>query len=150
MLEALSSLPQLVQAITLWQLVAVMLGLAIGILIGAMPGVGPLLAVVMAIPFTARMDPVSSMALLIGIYQGGSYGGAISATVVGIPGTPMAAATLLDARPMALAGRASEAVTLSTIGSSVGSTLSGFALLLIAPALAAIAIRFGPAEMFGF
>ncbi len=90
------------------------------------------------------------MALLIGIYQGGSYGGAISATVVGIPGTPMAAATLLDARPMALSGRASEAVTLSTIGSSVGSMVSGFALILIAPALAAIAIRFGPAEMFGF
>ena len=31
--------------------------------------------------------------------QGGSYGGALAATIIGIPGTPMAAATLLDAHP---------------------------------------------------
>ena len=31
------------------------------------------------------------LALLIGIYQGGSYAGAMSATAIGIPGTPAAA-----------------------------------------------------------
>jgi putative tricarboxylic transport membrane protein len=132
------------------QVLALFIGIALGIIIGAMPGVGPLLGVVMAIPFTFYMEPVASMALLLGIYQGGSYGGALSATVIGIPGTPMAAATLLDARPMALRGQASYAVTLSTIASSFGGVFSALVLIAVAPALAAIAIRFGPAETAAF
>lgn len=133
-----------------WQLFFLALGISIGVIIGALPGVGPLLGVVMAIPFTFYMDPVSSMALLMGIYQGGSYGGALSAVVIGIPGTPMAAATMLDARPMALRGDASLAVTLSTIASSFGGVASALILIAVAPALAAIAIKFGPAETAAF
>lgn len=132
------------------QLLFLIVGLAIGIVVGALPGVGPLLGVIMAIPFTFYADPVTAMALLIGIYQGGSYGGAVAATMIGIPGTPMAAATMLDARPMALAGRASEAVTLSTIGSTVGGVISAIVLIAVAPQLAAIALRFGPAETAAF
>ena len=128
------------------QILSLITGLSVGIVVGALPGVGPLLGVVMAIPFTFYMDPVTAMALLIGIYQGASYGGALSATVIGIPGTPMAAATMLDGHPMALAGRASEAVTLATIGSTFGGVVSGIVLILIAPELASIALRFGPAE----
>lgn len=136
----------IISAIGIEQFLALLVGLSVGIVVGALPGVGPLLGVVMAIPFTFYMDPVSSMALLLGIYQGSSYGGALSATVIGIPGTPMAAATMLDGYPMALAGRASEALTLSTIGSCVGGVASGVLLILIAPELAAIALKFGPAE----
>jgi putative tricarboxylic transport membrane protein len=132
------------------QLLFLIVGLAIGIIVGALPGVGPLLGVIMAIPFTFYADPVTAMALLIGIYQGGSYGGAVAATMIGIPGTPMAAATMLDARPMALAGRASEAVTLSTIGSTFGGVVSAIVLMAVAPQLASIALRFGPAETAAF
>ncbi|MDA8584821.1 tripartite tricarboxylate transporter permease [Rhodobacteraceae bacterium] len=131
-------------------LLSLIVGLSIGIIVGALPGVGPLLGVIMAIPFTFYAEPVTAMALLIGIYQGGSYGGAVAATMIGIPGTPMAAATMLDARPMALAGRASEAVTLSTIGSAFGGVISALVLIAVAPELAAIALRFGPAETAAF
>ena len=130
------------------QVGALLIGLILGIIVGVLPGLGPLLGVTLAIPFTFHMDPVSSIALLIGFYQGGSYGGAVTATVLGIPGTPIAAATLLDAHPMALAGRASEAVTLATLASWVGGLIGGTVLLFTAPALAKIAIRFGPAETF--
>ena len=132
------------------ELLFLVIGLAVGIIVGALPGVGPLLGVIMAIPFTFYAEPVTAMALLIGIYQGGSYGGAVAATMIGIPGTPMAAATLLDARPMALSGRASEAVTLSTIGSTVGGVISAIVLFAVAPQLAAVALRFGPAETAAF
>jgi len=132
------------------ELLFLIVGLSVGILVGSLPGVGPLLAVIMAIPFTFYADPVPAMALLIGIYQGGSYGGAVAATMIGIPGTPMAAATMLDARPMALSGRASEAVTLSTIGSTFGGVVSALVLIAVAPQLAAIALRFGPAETAAF
>jgi len=140
------TLAGLIGLIEFRQVFSLITGLSVGIIVGALPGVGPLLGVVMAIPFTFYMDPVTAMALLIGIYQGASYGGALSATVIGIPGTPMAAATMLDGHPMALAGRASEAVTLATIGSAIGGVVSGVVLILLAPELASIALRFGPAE----
>lgn len=130
------------------QMLALVIGLVLGIVIGVLPGLGPLMGVVLAIPFTFYLQPVSGMALLLGIYQGGSYGGAISATVLGIPGTPMAASTLLDAHPMAQQGRASEAVSLATVASSFGGVAGGFILLVAAPPLAMIAMRFGPAETF--
>lgn len=142
-ISVLANLPALFVSV---QMLTLLIGVSVGIVIGALPGVGPLLGVVMAIPFTFHMDPISAMALLIGIYQGGSFGGALSAVVIGIPGTPMAAATMLDARPMALNGKASYAVTLSTIASSLGGVFSALVLISVAPMLAAIAIRFGPAE----
>ena len=145
--QTLASFPSLLSGI---QLMFLVVGIAAGVVIGALPGVGPLLGVVMAIPFTFYMDPVSSMALLMGLYQGGSYGGALSATVIGIPGTPMAAATLLDAHPMALRGKASYAVTLATLASCIGGVISGLVLIAVAPALAAFAIKFGPAEAAAF
>ncbi|MEM7461338.1 MAG: tripartite tricarboxylate transporter permease [Pseudomonadota bacterium] len=150
MLEIFDTLLQLTEFVTISQLLLLVVGLAVGIIVGALPGVGPLLGVVMAIPVTFYMEPVGAMALLMGIYQGGSYGGALSATIVGIPGTPMAAATLLDARPMALGGRVSYAVTLATVASSVGGIISALVLIAVAPALAAIAVKFGPAETAAF
>jgi len=128
--------------------IAVLIGLVIGVVFGILPGLGPLLGVTLAIPFTFNMDPVTGVALLMGIYQGGSFGGAVTAILLGIPGTPIAAATLLDGRPMALAGRSSEAVTLATCASWFGGIVSGIALLIFAPVLAEFALSFGPAEIF--
>lgn len=146
--ELVTVFADLGQLVSLDALLMLITGLVLGVLIGVLPGMGPLLGVVLVIPFTFYIPPVPSMALLLGIYQGGSYGGAITATILGIPGTPMAAATLLDAHPMARAGRASEAVTLATLASAVGGLVSAIALIVMAPALAAIAMRFGPAEIF--
>ncbi len=146
MSDFLQIIEGLVATIQLAPLVAILLGLSLGILIGVLPGMGPLLGVVLAIPFTFYMDPVPAIALLLGIYQGGNYGGAITATVLGIPGTPMAAATLLDAYPMALRGLASEAVTLAAVASFFGTVFSAILLILISKTLARIAIGFGPAE----
>ena len=136
------------QTLGITQFIALFLGLSVGIFIGVLPGLGPLLGVVLAIPFTFSLDPISSMALLLGIYQGGSYGGAITAALLGIPGTPMAAITLLDTRPMTLKGHASQAVTLATVASSVGGVIGGLVLIFVSPLIASIALNFGPSEIF--
>ena len=146
MFEFLHIIGDLIGAVQLASVVAMLIGLSMGILIGVLPGMGPLLGAVLAIPFTFYMDPVPAIALLLGIYQGGNYGGAITATVLGIPGTPMSAATLLDAYPMANRGLASEAVTLAAVASFFGTVFSGIVLILISKTLAKIAIGFGPAE----
>lgn len=147
-MELLSILAEMATALQPAPLLALVAGLAFGITIGVLPGMGPLLGVVLAIPFTFYMDPVSSLALLIGIYQGGNYGGAVSATILGIPGTPMAAATLLDAYPMAARGDTSRAISLALVASVFGSIASAIVLIMVAPALAEFALRFGPSETF--
>ena len=93
MAEIAALLGELGGLVGLAQVSALLIGLILGIIVGVLPGLGPLLGVTLAIPFTFHMDPVSSIALLIGFYQGGSYGGAVTATVLVFPARPFAAAT---------------------------------------------------------
>lgn len=88
------------------------------------------------------------MGALIAIFVGGSCGGAVSAIVLRIPGTPIAAATLLDGYPMAQSGRAGEAIGLAISASAVGGIIGGIILIALAPVLADFALRFGPPEYF--
>ena len=67
-----------------------------GVLLGAIPGMTATMGVALLIPFSFGMDLIPSIGLLLGIYCGGMYGGSISAILIHDPGTPAAAATLLD------------------------------------------------------
>jgi putative tricarboxylic transport membrane protein len=75
-------------------------------------------------------------------------GGAVSAILLGIPGTPSAAATVFDGYPMALKGEASLALGASVIASAFGGLFSLLVMMLLLEQVAAVAIRFGPAEIF--
>lgn len=70
-----------------------------GVLLGAIPGMTATMGVALLIPFSFGMDLIPSIGLLLGIYCGGMYGGSISAILIHAPGTPAAAATLLDGYP---------------------------------------------------
>lgn len=67
-----------------------------GVLLGAISGMTATMGVALLIPFSFGMDLIPSIGLLLGIYCGGMYGGSISAILIHAPGTPAAAATLLD------------------------------------------------------
>ncbi|MEM7565448.1 MAG: tripartite tricarboxylate transporter permease, partial [Pseudomonadota bacterium] len=80
------------------------------------------------------------------IFVGGSCGGSISAILLRIPGTPLAAATLFDGYPMAKKGRASDAIGIAISASAIGGLFGGVVLILLAPALAQFASNFAPPE----
>ncbi len=124
------------------------LGCLLGIVIGVLPGLGPLMGIILLTPLAFHLPPVEAMGLLIAVYVGGSCGGAISAILVRIPGTPLAAATLLDGHPMHLKGKSREAVGLAISASAMGGLIGGLFLVFLAPLLAAVALRFGPPEYF--
>lgn len=130
------------------QILMTSLGVFFGIVLGVLPGVGPLLGVIILTPVAFYLEPVSGMGLLIGIFVGGSCGGAISAILLRIPGTPIAAATLFDGYPMAQKGMAPEAVGLAISASSIGGFLGGVILVLFCPLLAKVAMNFTPPELF--
>ena len=124
------------------------IGTAVGIVIGALPGLTSTMGVALAVPLTYGMAPASGFAMLCGIYCGSVYGGAITAILINTPGTPAGAATTLDGYPMAQKGRAVEALGIAVISSFIGGLFSVVVLSFCAPALARVALSFGPAEYF--
>jgi len=125
-------------------------GCLIGTVVGALPGLGPVNGVAILIPlaFSLRLEAGAALILLACVYYGCMYGGRISSIMLNIPGDEPAMMTCLDGYPMAQAGRASDALALSAISSFVGAMLATLGLVLFAPLLVQVAIRFGPAEYF--
>ncbi len=124
------------------------LGTSIGIVFGAIPGLTATMAIALFLPFTFGMDPVLAFALLLGLYVGGVYGGSITAILINTPGTPGAAATAVEGYPLARQGKALDALSLATVSSFIGGMLSCGVLIVMAPQLARVALRFGPPEYF--
>ncbi|WP_180901257.1 tripartite tricarboxylate transporter permease [Martelella soudanensis] len=122
------------------------LGVFFGLIIGALPGLGPLMGIILMLPLAITLPPVAAMGFLIAIFVGGSCGGSVSAVMLGIPGTPLSAATLFDGRPMAQKGRAADAIGIAISASALGGMLGGLVLIFFAPKLAGVASRFAPPE----
>ena len=123
-----------------------LLGVLFGLLVGALPGLGPLMGIILLLPVAIGLPPIAAMGLLIAIFVGGSCGGSISAILLRIPGTPLAAATLFDGYPMAQKGRAADAIGIAISASALGGLFGGLVLILAAPVLADFASGFAPPE----
>ena len=133
-------------AMSLKALLLVLVGTLLGVFIGAIPGLGPLMGIILLLHVVITLTPVEGVGLLIDIFVGGSCGGAISAILLGIPGTPLAAATLLDGYPMAKKGKHSEAVGLAFTASALGGLIAGIFLIFFTPIIAYFANKFAPPE----
>ncbi len=137
-------------ALSPYTLMLAVVGCFIGTIIGALPGLGPSNGVAILIPitFTLGLDATSALVLMTSVYYGAMYGGRISSILLNIPGDEPALMTTLDGYPMARQGKAGNALVLSGVASFVGAFLATIGLLLLAPLLAKVAYKFGPAEYF--
>ena len=89
------------------------------------------------------------MIMLAGIFYGAQYGGSITSILVNIPGDASAAVTCIDGHAMAVRGRAGAgAVDRRRSASFAGGCFSTLVIMLLAPALTEVALKFGPAEYF--
>jgi putative tricarboxylic transport membrane protein len=124
------------------------LGVLIGTLIGVLPGLGPVGAMSILLPITFGISPVTAIIMLSGIYYGAQYGGSTTSILVGIPGEAASVVTMLDGHKMALQGRAGPALGIAAFGSFIAGTIGIIGLMLLAPPLAKVALKFGPPEYF--
>src|SRR5690606_13776354 len=76
------------------------------------------------------------------------YGGSIPAILIGTPGTPEAAATILDGYAMGRKGVSGRALTYATVGFFIGGIFSCIVLIFLAPQLASFGLNFGAPEYF--
>lgn len=124
------------------------MGVLIGTLVGVLPGLGPVAAMSLLLPTTFHLSPVSAVIMLSGIYYGAMYGGSTTSILVNIPGEAASVVTCLDGYQMARKGRAGAALGIAAFGSFIAGTLSILGLMLLAPMLAEVALKFGPPEYF--
>ncbi|MEY8841837.1 tripartite tricarboxylate transporter permease [Cribrihabitans sp. XS_ASV171] len=130
-------------------LLFVLAGVVLGQFVGAVPGIGPVMAMAIAIPFTFGMDPLAGIGFLVGVNKGGLVGGAIPAVLLNTPGTPDAAATALDGYPLAKQGKPLKATKMALFSSVTGDTFSDIVLITVSAPLAVFALRMGPVEVLG-
>src|SRR3989442_421186 len=124
------------------------LGSFIGTAIGVLPGIGPPATIALLLPITYGIPATSAVILLAGIFYGAMYGGSTTSILLNIPGEAASVVTCLDWYQMARQGRAGAALAISAFGSFIAGTLSVVGLMLLAPPLAAFALKFGPPENF--
>lgn len=125
-----------------------LVGVTLGMLVGVLPGIGPLAALSMLFPFTFHLDATQALIMLAGIWYGTAYGSSTAAILLNVPGEASSAVTSLDGYPMARQGRAGVALFVAALASLVGGSIGIVVLMAFAPAIADIAIAFGPTEYF--
>ncbi len=135
-------------AMTLPNIMYMLIGITLGVLIGVLPGLGGANGIAILLPLTFSMDPTSAIIMLSCIYWGALFGGAITSILFNIPGEPWSVATTFDGYPMAQQGKAAQALTAAFTSSFIGAFFAVALITFLAPVLAKFALNFGPAEYF--
>ena len=132
-------------ALTPVNLLYCFVGVLLGTLVGVLPGIGPTATIAMLLPITFSFEPVTALIMLAGIYYGAQYGGSTTAILINLPGESSSAVTAIDGYQMARKGQAGPALATAALGSFFAGTVATFVLVLFAPPLARVALKFGAA-----
>ena len=127
-------------------ILAIVCGALLGVSIGSIPGLEPAGVIAILLPLTFTLEPLPGVTLLLGVYGGAWYGGAIPAILMNTPGTPVAVLTTYDGYPMTQRGEGKRALSIAYSSSFVGGIISVLSLVLLAPVLSKVANYFGSAE----
>lgn len=131
-------------------LVYVAIGTFAGIYVGAIPGLSVTMAASLLISMTYTWQVDNALALMMGVWVGGVYGGSRAAILLNIPGAPAAVATTFDGYPLAQKGEAGKAIAVSTIMSVLGGMIGLAIMLVAAPSISAVAVKFSPKDYLLF
>jgi len=121
-------------------------GVLLGTVLGVLPGIGPVAGIALLLPATFALHPASAIIMLAGIFYGTMYGGSTTSILINVPGEASSVITCIDGHEMARRGRAGPALGIAAIGSFLAGTAGTVGLMLAAPPLMQLALRFGPAE----
>ena len=130
----------------LW--VACLGGVTLGILWGAMPGLSTTMAMTLLIGLTVGMSQSVAIIFMIGVYTGSVFGGAISAVLIYIPGTPDAVPTMIEGYALAKRGEGGLALGTAISASFLGNWDGIILLIAFIPAVLFLALQFRSWEMF--
>ena len=129
-------------------LIAIAASAIYGLTVGAIPGLTATMAVALLVPITFYLSPIAAIATIITASAMAIFAGDIPGCLLRIPGTPASAAYTDDAYQMTRKGQAETALGICLWFSALGGIFGTFAVTLIAPALAEMALSFSTYENF--
>lgn len=123
------------------------LGVLLGLSVGVFPGLGGIAGLSLVLPFIYGMDPVSGLAMMVGLVAVIPTSDTFASVLMGIPGSSASQATVLDGFPLAKKGEAARALSAafasSLFGGLFGAVILTFFLLVARP----LVLAFGLPEM---
>ncbi len=134
-------------AMNLYTIMFVLIGVLSGIIVGAIPGLNGPMAIAIAVPLTFYLEPLAAIGMLVGIMKGSNVGGSMPAILLNTPGTPDSAMTALDGYPLAKQGKPYKALKMAVYSSVTGDTMSDIVLFTVSAPIAAVALMLGPTDL---
>jgi TctA family transporter len=119
-----------------------------GLFVGAIPGLTATMAIALLVPVTFFMDPVPAVGAMVTCSAMAIFAGDIPATLLRMPGTPSSAAYTDEAYAMTRNGEAELALGANLLFSALGGLFGTAVLILAAPYLAEVALKFSSFEYF--
>src|ERR671916_737503 len=116
--------------------------------LGAIPGLTATMAIALLVPVTFFMDPVPAVGAMVACSAMAIFAGDIPATLLRMPGTPSSAAYTDEAYAMTVKGEAELALGANLLFSALGGLFGTAVLILAAPYLAEVALKFSSFEYF--
>jgi putative tricarboxylic transport membrane protein len=121
---------------------------AFGLFVGAVPGLTATMATALLVPVTFFMDPVPAIASIVTATAMAIFAGDIPSCLLRMPGTPASAAYTDEAYAMTRKGQGELALGAGLVFSVVGGLFGTAVLIVAAPALAEVALKFSSFEYF--
>jgi TctA family transporter len=119
-----------------------------GLFVGAIPGLTATMATALLVPVTFFMPPVPAVAAIVTATAMAIFSGDIPSALLRMPGTPASAAYTDEAYLLTRSGRAELALGAGLVFSVLGGIFGVLVLIVAAPALAEIALKFSSFEYF--
>jgi TctA family transporter len=129
----------------LWVILA---SAAFGLFVGAVPGLTATMATALLVPVTFFMEPVPAIASIVTATAMAIFAGDIPSCLLRMPGTPASAAYTDEAYAMTRKGQGELALGAGLVFSVIGGLFGTAVLIMAAPALAEIALKFSSFEYF--
>jgi putative tricarboxylic transport membrane protein len=123
-------------------------GVFLGLMIGIFPGLGGIAGLSLLLPFLYGMDPISALAMLIGLVAVIPTSDTFTSVLMGIPGSSASQATVLDGFPMAKRGHAARALAAAFTASLFGGLFGALMLTVFVLIARPLILAFGSAELF--
>lgn len=119
-----------------------------GLFVGAIPGLSATMAAALLVPFTFFMDPLPALVAIVTMSAMAIFAGDIPAALVRIPGTPSSAAYTDDSYALTRRGQGELVLGVDLVTSAIGGLMGAVVLMIAAPLLAEVALRFTSFEYF--
>ena len=119
-----------------------------GLFVGAVPGLTATMATALLVPVTFFMPPVPAVAAIVTATAMAIFSGDIPSALLRMPGTPASAAYADEAYLLTRSGQAELALGAGLVFSVLGGIFGVAVLIVAAPALAEVALKFSSFEYF--